>query len=348
MEEYTKRQKAASEVSALMNRSQRALSTYKAQLSQIQSKGIVEEVARIVEDMKTENCPIEADELDPDKILAVIDRGLVSVDEKFVTDDTVMTREVANRFIEFLKKKVRLCSATYSFLPLLEICLTLCQSKSSDDRCPCCDKPIESKEEKKAFKARLYELFAEDSELMTGNEVARKLKRVLQESRKAMQPMVTDLRDLIRANKEIEALEAEMAKLKVEAESALNLVNDQKTVVDELQSEVNELRELLDSSKRWNEDANRIASKRMKISEKRYALGVNTQYHDRDLRTVEGEVTRLSDEKDKISNRINELNKEMILLNKNLHAQAEIVRISQGVCKRELFQTSHPCLCCVV
>jgi chromosome segregation ATPase len=180
----------------------------------------------------------------------------------------------------------------------------------------------------------LNELFADDSELMAGNEKIGALKKFLKESRKTIQSNMTDLRDFSRANKEIEALEAEMAKLRVESESAHNQVNDQKMVVDELQSEVTELRELLDSSKRWNEDANRIASKRMKISEKRYALGVNTQHHDRDLRTVESEVTRLSDEKDKISNRINELNKEMTMLNKNLHAQAEVVSDSLGVCKR--------------
>jgi DNA repair exonuclease SbcCD ATPase subunit len=202
--------------------------------------------------------------------------------------------------------------------------------------CPCCDKPFGGKEEKKAFKSRLNELFADDSELMVANQEAKRTKVFLHEVRRSIQSYITDLRDFSRANKEVESLEAEMAKLRVESDVAHNQVNDQKAVVDELQSEVNELRELLDSSKRWNEDANRIASKRMKIGEKRYALGVNTQYHDRDLRTVEAEVSRLSDEKDSISNRINELNKEMNLLNKNLHAQAEIVSVSQDVADSNL------------
>jgi predicted nucleic acid-binding Zn-ribbon protein len=86
---------------------------------------------------------------------------------------------------------------------------------------------------------------------------------------------------------------------------------------------------LLESSKRWSEDANRIASKRMKISQKRVALSVSTPYHDRDLRTVERDVTRLGDEKDKFATRINELNRQLTSLNRALHEATDKVSLLQ-------------------
>lgn len=121
MEEYTKRQKAVSEVSALINRNHIAISTYKAQLSQIQSKGVVVDVKSVVDWLLSEGCSIEQDEQDPDKLLEVIDGSIATIDEKFFTDDTLMTREIASRLIEFLRKKVRVCSANYSCLPVLEV-----------------------------------------------------------------------------------------------------------------------------------------------------------------------------------------------------------------------------------
>jgi hypothetical protein len=97
-----------SEVSALINRNHRALTTHRAQLSQIQAKGVVEEVKRLNDQLINVNCRIEPDELDPDKILEVIDGGIATLDAKYVTDGTVMTREIADRLIDFLKKKVRM------------------------------------------------------------------------------------------------------------------------------------------------------------------------------------------------------------------------------------------------
>jgi hypothetical protein len=97
-----------SEVSALINRNHRALTTHKSQLSQIQAKGVVEEVKRLNDQLISVNCRIEADELDPDKILEIIDGSIATLDEKYVTDGTVMTREIADRLVDFLKKKVRM------------------------------------------------------------------------------------------------------------------------------------------------------------------------------------------------------------------------------------------------
>jgi hypothetical protein len=113
MEEYTKRQKAVSEVSALINRNHRALATYKSQIAQIQSKGVVEEVERVVEELSNDVDTMESGELDPDILLEKIDACTARIDAKFITDDTVMTREIADRLIEFLKKKVRLNSAPF-------------------------------------------------------------------------------------------------------------------------------------------------------------------------------------------------------------------------------------------
>jgi hypothetical protein len=96
-----------SEVSALINRNNRALTTHKSQLSQIQAKGVIVEVQRLKDEM-INHCKTEPDELDPDILLEAIDESLAIVNARFVTDDTVMTREIADRLIDFLKKKVRI------------------------------------------------------------------------------------------------------------------------------------------------------------------------------------------------------------------------------------------------
>jgi predicted nucleic acid-binding Zn-ribbon protein len=154
---------------------------------------------------------------------------------------------------------------------------------------------------------------------------ATKLKSTLQKCRITLHSNISNLRESVRVTKEIDGLEKDVKKLKAESESAHKLLSEQEAVVEDLKPEVNELRDLLDSSRRWNEDANRIASKRIKISQKRVALSVSTPYHDRDLRTVERDVTRLGDEKDKYANRINELNRQMTSLNRALHEATEKV-----------------------
>ena len=74
---------------------------------------------------------------------------------------------------------------------------------------------------------------------------------------------------------------------------------------DEQASEVDELRELLDASKRWAEAAGRIAEKRMQVNQKKDDLSMSiADIGGRDLRTVEQEVAERLEKKDNLSNQV--------------------------------------------
>jgi hypothetical protein len=105
MEELTKRQRAVSEVSALINREYRALASLRSQLPNFQSS--VDEAKGVLADLRDEGIVFsdDLDESDPDALLAEIDSSIGKVDANFVTGE--LTRDVADRVIAFLKTKVR-------------------------------------------------------------------------------------------------------------------------------------------------------------------------------------------------------------------------------------------------
>lgn len=333
-EEQSKRQNDVTEATALTNRSTRALSTYNAQLSQIRARGSVEKVRKVIEELRVDSDsppPPGADEQNPDALIAFLDELLAGAELQQCA--AAFTPDIAASVTRFIKKKVR--------LPILIVLVywqnltrSFLQAKIASDGgvehiCPCCARGMDP-DEHAQFKSTIKSLLFEASqELSTTNPAVNDLKLKVQEYKAIVQSNMADLREFCRASAEVSALESDVEKLRFESDRAQKSFNDQKGVVEELQKEVNDLRALLDSARRWNEDANRIADKRMKIGQKRVNMNLNMPHNDqRDLRTVERQVTQLSDEKDTSATRINALNKEMSILNAKIADLSERVSLT--------------------
>lgn len=190
----------------------------------------------------------------------------------------------------------------------------------------------------KNFEASMQELFGSDSPLVQSNPEAmgayQSRKGKLLQWKKTVADCTGSVRDFWRLSEEVATTEAQIQALVQEGAKCQEALNDQKVLVAGFDVEASELQTLVDASRRWADDANRIAAKRDQISSKRASLRSITCGEDRDLRTVEREMSQRMEEKDALSNKINALNKEMTDLNRSisqLSTQVCLTRCRRGM-----------------
>lgn len=185
-------------------------------------------------------------------------------------------------------------------------------------QCPCCKRDYGIGEiEDKQFYA-LIKQFVNEAAGSSDQETREQHQEEadqLESWRKTVYDNLTPLRDYLRITEEVKELEHEIQQLERERNRGQDSLKEKKDELDDIEREVNGLRELLDAINRAVEDANRIGTTKMRISQKRADLSFNTPNCDRDLRTVEKDMNRQMEEKDALTNKINELNKEMSHLN---------------------------------
>lgn len=204
--------------------------------------------------------------------------------------------------------------------------------KATDDgeesrECPCCRRGLRTAEEKRVFETTMMEMIREPSVLVKAGtaEAYNKVKEQLTLWKKAVSDNMSDVRDLLRLTKESKELEKDVKELEAAVIELQQSTKAQKSEVDDIQLEGNELRDIVDASKRWTEDARRIAEQKVLIEQKRLDLSILNPNQDRDLRTVENEFSALMEEKDKFTNDINDLNKQMTQLNEMITNSASQV-----------------------
>ena len=149
-------------------------------------------------------------------------------------------------------------------------------------------------------------------------EIYRTLKPTYQAMRKAIEGGIDDLRDSRRMNDEASELEKGMYKLQDELNHCNSTLKEQAVVRDELQKEAMELRELVDTIRRWMDDAGRIVEKKLQICQKKLDLQASSTDSSRDMKTVDRQIAELREEKEALSNKILRLNKEMSELNQKI------------------------------
>ena len=149
-------------------------------------------------------------------------------------------------------------------------------------------------------------------------EIYRTLKPTYQSMRKAIEGGIDDLRDSRRMNDEASELEKGMYKLQDELNHCNSTLKEQAVVRDELQKEAMELRELVDTIRRWMDDAGRIVEKKLQICQKKLDLQASSTDSSRDMKTVDRQIAELREEKEALSNKILRLNKEMSELNQKI------------------------------
>jgi chromosome segregation ATPase len=143
-------------------------------------------------------------------------------------------------------------------------------------------------------------------------------KSTYQRWRKVIEDNVDDVRDFNRMNDEWTEVETAIERLQADLDHHQAKANDQNGLLVEAQPAADELRGLVDAAKRWSDDANRIADKKIEINQKLTDLSATTAHTGRDLRSVEREMNDKMEEKDNLTNKINKLNREMTSLNNQI------------------------------
>jgi uncharacterized protein (DUF3084 family) len=142
----------------------------------------------------------------------------------------------------------------------------LLSSPSATPCCPCCERIMTNDQEVAAFDDKMKWLIKESSfvhidedELQLYNALEKKYK----DWRSALNVFLEDVRDFHRLTEEAKVLEQEMHEARDDSGTHQTSLARQKDQVKNLQSEVDDLRNLLDTSKRWAYDASRIKEKRL-------------------------------------------------------------------------------------
>lgn len=193
--------------------------------------------------------------------------------------------------------------------------------KKGDDgkefRCPCCTRAMDD-DEYRTFKEKFEELM-EESVLVSADQEStdryNSLKKKYEKWVKVLRNNLVEIREYERLQKECSTAETEVQQLRDDLSTQQTCLSELKTKSANRRNEVDEIRELVEISKRWADDAHRIKDKRIQINHKKDELSMSTAVSGRDLRTVEKELNSKIESKEEKINAINRLNKEMTELN---------------------------------
>jgi chromosome segregation ATPase len=203
--------------------------------------------------------------------------------------------------------------------------------------CPCCRREFKTIAEFDTFNEALDDLKdVERSVLLRSNrdkvEKSRAAKANYQRWRKAVSETMHDVLEFNRLTTEVKDIDVVVHDIEQEVAAHQSELDGLSATCSELLTDADELRDLVDSTKRWTEDARRLSRKKMEIGQKQVDLSISTSdMTDRDLETVEDDLSKRTAEKDELMNKINGLNKIMSELN------TKIAQLSQQVRKNCYF-----------
>ena len=198
--------------------------------------------------------------------------------------------------------------------------------------CPCCTREFEGLDDVQVFRDNLDRMKdVETSELLRANkqgiEKSRAAKAEYQNWRNVVSETMRSVVDWNRMTMEAKDAEVTIRDTQQDLTADTNELDKAKETVSGLQKDADEMRDLHDASKRWMEDTSRLARKKMEIYQKKADLSVATNsVTDRDLETVESDLTRRQAEKDSLNNQIIQFNKKMTKLNNNIAVLSQQVR----------------------
>jgi chromosome segregation ATPase len=185
--------------------------------------------------------------------------------------------------------------------------------------CPCCQQNADAEE----LEQFLGAFMAEGSELIKksvgDSSTGRKAKSFYENVRKKIGSLQGGLHDVARISEEISELENGTKRLQEEISQCNDTLKSLTSEKDTEQSNVDDIRGLMELIRRWIDDANRISEKRLEIQQKRLDLSAASGTDgDKDLRTVDREIVELREEKDNLAAKINRLNKEVTEINRRI------------------------------
>ena len=179
------------------------------------------------------------------------------------------------------------------------------RSKADNFACPCCNREFQEEDEIKEFERQMKLLASSKSPLLrldSGNKVAC---ANYSEWKKAVSENVNGVLNHGRISVEVKALEKRVSQGEDELGQLNRSLESTLGKRDDLQVEVENLRELLEASKRWVDAGNRVAEKRRTINEQKMELSMScTDFGGRDLKVVESELNARLESKEQHSNQV--------------------------------------------
>mmetsp|Transcript_27257 Transcript_27257/g.40242 ORF Transcript_27257/g.40242 Transcript_27257/m.40242 type:complete len:1418 (-) Transcript_27257:229-4482(-) len=327
-EEVTRQERSLSEKKALLSHNQQSLEANQSRINELE-EGSVATYKRIVAAIRqhaaTTNASTEnLNEDDPQGVYNFVTERLADMDD--LAGDSSKS-DIVSKVIKRLMKMSKTFDKNGDLVEF---------------RCPCCETTLE---DLPRFQSKMKELAdPEISPLIKADpeklQKERAAKANYERWRKTISQCIADVGEHKRLLLESKTLNMTIA----EFESAAEALNQEITgtlqanLVEE-QTQVDELRLLTQSIQRWVEDVNRIASKKLRVSQKYNDLTMSMTALDtgnRDLRTVERDLEQKRDEKDTLNKRVSRLQKEFMQLNtKAANLSASASRTEQLVKDRE-------------
>jgi chromosome segregation ATPase len=198
------------------------------------------------------------------------------------------------------------------------------KKQSGAIECPCCRRDIGTEAELEIYRLNMQTLASEDSPLSKVDERTKIAKEKLQRWCEVVKSMRSDALEYERLRGEVEELEKRIRT----QEPALNSQDKELESANHsaviLKGEISELREMLNSSKQWNDSAVKIAGLREQAIQKEEDFRLLTSDKEgRDLRQVTEDIANLEKKKDEYIEKINALNREMTKINDEVSSLAQ-------------------------
>jgi hypothetical protein len=172
--------------------------------------------------------------------------------------------------------------------------------------CPCCERDLDSEEIISTFANGMQKLMAKDSPLIKADENNQTSRSNYQKWRKVVTENMDDVLDYRRIANEVNDMERNCLSLEQTLKEKAEDLDSAKKAKEELQSEVNSLRELLESCKVWHAAASRISGKGLQAKNKNDTLSITNDDigNGRDLKTCEKDHAEKMEKKEAFQNKV--------------------------------------------
>jgi len=307
-EQFTALQSVVAEKSALLARDQQVVHSKRDKLVGLSNEGGIKKVENVLSELcqfEASNgapTPPELNETKPKELLAYLEERLEAEEAESLEG---VQPELIKKIMKRLKKTAIVGSGT-------------------EVVCPCCERGLDDDESVAIFREKMNALMASDSPLLMDGENNKTAKSQYQKWRKIVTENMNDILEYRRIANEVNDMEHNCSSLEAIVEERKEDLDTAKTSQDEILSEVDGLRGLMESCKMWQGAVDRINNKRSQAMNKSNTLSISESvYSGRDLKTVERDLAEKTEKKDEYLEKISRLNKEMTKINNHMSSASQ-------------------------
>lgn len=304
LEHFNALQKVVAEKSALLARDQQLVHSKRGKLFSLSSEGRIKKVENVVSEQRQFEAsngvatPSALNETKPKELLAYLEERLEAEEAESLEG---IQPEVISKIMKRLKSKVRYLGMNQlHHIVLLTSCIgTKAKRPGRKVVCPCCERGLDDPDSVRMFSDQMKTLMGSDSPLLKDGENNKTAKSQYQKWRKIVAENMNDILEYRRIANEVNDMEHNCSSLDTEVEERKEDLETAKMSRDEIQSEVEGLRSLLESCKMWKDAADRINNKRSQAMNKSNTLSISESVHNgRDLKAVERDLAEKTGKRD--------------------------------------------------